>query len=650
MFDPNLHVWLTYVSYPVTTAAYLERALRKICRVTTVGPKLPGELIDGWNLHNMKVPVLPHDIDTPGMPDLQELIAALPVQQHPDLFIWVESVGRELPKGLNALSCPKACYLIDSHLNLSKHLEIAPSFDHVFIAQLEYLKEFRKYNTNSHWLPLACDPDVHGNKQQDKIHDLCFVGSVNAETRRAKLLDMLRSELPVHFERCFWHEMAEVFSASKIVFNEAVNHDLNMRFFEALSSGSLLLSDLARNSGQEILFRDGEDYACYDENHLVATARFYLENQQLREQIAARGKAFAHNAHTYHHRASDLLDVVMHDKQDTFSPEELRERSLVGLVEPSLIARESITTSSASRSFVIPVLDYSPASEYSIITLLDDLEQIPGDVIVIFNSEDVADKLKHHPRITHYAVMKLNIGVARAWNVGLDIAETPTVFIVNADAHITPEGVNTLEQNLWQLDRAACVGPQGSFLNVGLCSDYHYFDKGTFDRPVAVDSVSGFFFCVKRTLFEDKTLQFENCFTPCYFEEWDLGLQIRKAGLMSYVVPTTAYDHHWSGTIRALNTIPYYGREETASNILKRNRMLFLLKWRGIMRRENAEWLLESGWKRYAMEEAGRLMDIGEYVNATDLFDKLAYDFPEDREVTKMNRFVSLLFSKISAT
>ena len=650
MINYDLHVWLTYVSYPVTTAAYLERALRKICRVTTIGPKLPEELISKWNLSNLKEPVVPHDINTPGIPDMQEILANVPDKQHPDLFVWVESVGRGLPRGLNALSCPKACYLIDSHLHLSEHLEIARFFDHVFIAQLEYLDEFRNMNLHSHWLPLACDPEVHGNKSRIKNHEISFVGSVNAGTRRARLLDSLQLELPLYYERCFWHEMSDVFSSSKIVFNESVNHDLNMRFFEALSSGSLLLSDMARNSGQHILFRNGEDYACYEDPHLVPTARFYLKNELLREQISARGRAMAHNAHTYHHRIVDLINVTVYDKKDTCSPEELRELSLVGLEEPYQIAKQTIASGCASRSFVIPVLDFSPASEYNIITLLNDLEHIPGDVIVIFNSEEVAEKLKHHPRITHYSVMKLNIGVARAWNVGLDIAETAAVFIVNADAHITPEAVDILEQALWQLDQAACVGPQGSFFNIALCSDYHYFDKGTFDQTVAVDAVSGFFFCVKRSLFEDKTLQFENAFTPCYYEEWDLGLQIRKAGLKCYVVPTTAYAHHWSGTIRALNTIPYYDREETASDILTRNRMLFLFKWRGIIRREKADWLLESGWRRYGLEVAGKLLQAGEYSNTTDLLEKLEYDFPEDGEIRKMHRFVLLLSSKMTVT
>ena len=65
-----------------------------------------------------------------------------------------------------------------------------------------------------------------------------------------------------------------------------------------------------------------------------------------------------------------------------------------------------------------------------------------------------------------------------------------------------------------------------------------------------VDAVSGFLFCVKRELFDDKTLKFDGAFTPCYFEEWDLGLQIKMAGLKSYVIPTIGYEHHWSGFLK----------------------------------------------------------------------------------------------------
>jgi hypothetical protein len=211
---------------------------------------------------------------------------------------------------------------------------------------------------------------------------------------------------------------------------------------------------------------------------------------------------------------------------------------------------------------------------------LQDLEHIPGDVIVVFNDVGVADELKGHPRITRYAIISQNIGVARAWNVGIEMATTPVVFILNSDLHLQPEAVEVVEQGILTLEDAACVGPQGSFVNFRICKDYHYFGQGTFNVPLEVDAVSGFFFAVKREHFGPSALRFENAFTPCYFEEWDLGLQIKRSGLKSYVVPTTAYTHHWSGSIAARREIECMGRSETPQSILLRNRLLFIAKWR----------------------------------------------------------------------
>ena len=616
----EMKVWLSYVAYPVTTAAYLERALRKICRTTTIGPPLPVDLIDRWQLHNMKLPLGEQDISTGFTPDMAEIAGNTAAADLPDLYLWVESVGGHAPRNLAALTCPKACYLIDSHLNLSTHLAWGKNFDMVFIAQREYLEAFRQHGIRAFWLPLGCDPEIHRKTGPEKEFEIGFVGGVQQGSRRQRLLATLGAHLPIRYERCFWDDMARLFSKSKIVFNEAVRNDLNMRVFEVMSTGTMLLTDLARNSGQDTLFVDGEDCAVYRDDEVVDVARFYLENQALRDQIALRGQRLVHNAHTYGHRVEDLLSVALGGKPDTFSAEELRERSLAGVPPVDAGIHQFACISSARRSFVIPVLDMSPASEYNISTLLNDLEEIDGDVIVIFNGREVAEKLKGHPRIDRYAIMKQNIGVARAWNLGLEMAATPTVFIMNADLHVERAAIDALEQALHSLPDAACVGPQGSFVNFSLTRDYVYFDKGSFNRAQEVDAVSGFFFAVKLEHFNSKLIRFENGFTPCYFEEWDLGLQIKRAGLKCYITPTTSYDHHWSGTIRAMREIPYYERSETAGSILLRNRLLFLNKWRGIADREHNQPLLVSGFLAYAMDTAqaliteGRLNEAGKWL------------------------------------
>ena len=133
------------------------------------------------------------------------------------------------------------------------------------------------------------------------------------------------------------------------------------------------------------------------------------------------------NAHKYEDRAEEILDVVLNSKDSTFSADELRKKSLTNL---------SVSTKAINklrRSFIIPVLDYSPESEFSIRTLLEDLQNIEGNVIVIFNSTDVAEEMKDHPRIDFYSVMSHNVGVARAWNVGLNMVQTPITFIGEAE-------------------------------------------------------------------------------------------------------------------------------------------------------------------------------------------------------------------------
>lgn len=645
--DPaNLVVWLACIAYPVSTAVFFEKALRQCCRTTTIGPSLSQELTERLQQLNMTLPLKELDITTAVNPDMKQVIADTDPANHPGLYLWVETGGGYYPLNLDALPCPKACYLIDSHLYLDFHLEWAKQFDMVFIAQREYLEEFRRQGMRTHWLPLACDPEVHRRFDEPKIHSVGFVGEINSGSRCEALLKIVASQIQLHYDRCYMEDMARIFSKSKIVFNEALKNDLNMRVFEAMSTGSLLLTDMARNSGQDELFRDGEDYAVYRDNTVGDVARFYLDNDELREQIAARGQLLVHNAHTYAHRVDDLLAVALCGKRDTFSASELRDRSLAGVPAIDADIPGSICISSARRSFVIPVLDMSPASEYNILTLLNDLEQIEGDVIVVFNGQEVAEHLKDHPRITRYAVMKQNIGVARAWNLGLEIAATPTVFILNADLHVERSAIDALEEALLSFPDAACVGPQGSFFEFTLARDHIYFDKGTFSQPLEVDAISGFFFALNLQHFNEKIIRFENGFTPCYFEEWDLGLQIKRAGLKNYIVPTSAYDHHWSGTIRALREINFYEKAETAGEILLRNRRLFLTKWRGIASRENNRQLMDSGFLRFVTDNAQKLVDEGRFGDARIWLENVAQRSQDDAEIVALRRFIDVMAGK----
>lgn len=628
---PNARVLLAYVSYPVTTAVYFERALRARKQVVTIGPTMDRRLIEAWHLENMRLPIRDLDIPVAYDIDMATLAMRLPSDMLPDLYLWVESINGYFPKNLDALRRPKVCYLIDSHLNLQWHIEWAKQFDHVFIAQREYLQAFRDAGNRSvHWLPLGCDPGIHRKTTTTKEHAVGFVGSLNAE-RRVKLLNSIERVFPVTCKRVFWEDMADFFSRSRIVFNNAIKNDLNMRVFEVLSTGSFLLTDVAKASGQEELFHAGEDLGVYTDDAITEAAFYYLDHEDERERIAQRGQQIIHTGHTYAHRLEDMLDVVLGGRPTTPSAGELRERSIAGInpvkqrpnVHPIFApARQH------RRSFVIPVLDMSPASPFNITTLLNDLQRVEGDVIVVFNSAEMAERLRAHPRIDYSAVMSHNVGVGRAWNIGLAISHTPVTFILNADLHIEPPMIEALERSLEELPDAAIVGPQGSFFHVGEAKDLMYFDKGALQTPTEVDAVSGFLFAVHTELFHSGTLQVDPRYTPCYFEEWDLGLQCRRHGLRCYVVPVTGYDHEWSGSIRALQTIRYFRLEETSRDILQRNRRLFINKWEAIAGPGDEHRLLESRWIDFCSAFAENLRAQGKHQEAEGVIADVLHVYP----------------------
>lgn len=618
-----MNILLSYVSYPVTTAVYFDRALRQNHNVITVGPHLAESMVKEWNLENMKLPIEPQDFPTNTNPDMQQIVEEISQKNRLDLYLYIESVRGYYPRNVQNIKIPKACYLIDTHLHLEEHIALGKQFDHVFIAQSEYVPEFKKHGINIHWLPLGCDPEIHDNFADDKKHDIGFVGSVNHD-RRQELIDKLKVNFDFYFERCFWKDMSKVLSESKVVFNNAVRQDLNMRIFETLSIGSFLLTDKTKKSSQDELFVSGEDYYTYDDETIEQSTQFFLENNELRELIAQRGFEIARNAHKYIDRCNDMLEVIKGNKSDTFSAKEIREKSL----ENVNISTDKINK--AKRSFVIPVIDYSPASKFNIKTLLRDLESIEGNVIIIFNSEKVANEISDYPRIDYYAIMNKNIGVAPAWNLGMNISRTPITYILNSDLHIRKETVDKMDDALINVPDAAVVGPQGSFFHYEKLKDIHYFDKGSFESIIEVDAVSGFLFAVKTKYFTEGTLNFENRFAPCYFEEWDLGLKVKMNNLRSYVVPTTAYEHEWSGSIRSMKTVKFFDKEETLRGILDRNTISFHEIWNKRLAESDPQ-LKESLWLQYAMNNGEKALEIGEIKTAEKIFKNIIDLYPNNK-------------------
>ena len=140
------------------------------------------------------------------------------------------------------------------------------------------------------WLPLACDPQIHARQEVPLTYSLSFVGNLIG-CERVRLVEHLRSQFTdVHVGRHYFEEMAAVYSASRAVFNRSVVDDINMRVFEGLCSGSLLVTNDLSTNGQEELLQDGKHLVTYNgDDELLDKIRFYLKNDSGRERIAAAG-------------------------------------------------------------------------------------------------------------------------------------------------------------------------------------------------------------------------------------------------------------------------------------------------------------------------------------------------------------------------
>ncbi len=315
-------VLMCYVSNPQTTAAYLERALKERHEVVTFGPSITDpiwqkDILKEWKLEPIKDRVRPHDIPLL-TEDVSEVVEKLKEikQWVPDLFFFVDT-GIWFPiYGLERIPSQKACYLIDVHLDLERRIEFAKGFDWVFIAQRQYIGDFKRAGIeNVFWLPLGCDPDIHGRRPVEKIYDIGFVGSLN-NPKRIELVNKLSERFNFHHERCFLEDMSRVYSQSRIVFNISVKDDLNMRVFEGLCSGSMLLTDEARGSGLTELFEDRKHLVVYrDENELMELADYYLRNETEREAIAEAGRREAVEKHTYGHRVEEMIEIIRGNRQ-----------------------------------------------------------------------------------------------------------------------------------------------------------------------------------------------------------------------------------------------------------------------------------------------------------------------------------------------
>lgn len=237
-------------------------------------------------------------------------------------------------------------------------------------------------------------------------------------------------------------------------------------------------------------------------------------------------------------------------------------------------------------SFIIPVLHLkrpvNPSRffmpRYTVKEVLNDLDRnvrLEREVIVVCNSRDLdlIELVTTHPRVDKYCLNSANVGVARAWNMGAQMAEGEALCFVNDDVAVGPGAIEKLFEVL-SGESVGQVGPRGAKWSGG--AHERFVGETSIEEA---DAISGFLFMIKDTVYRE-TGGFDVFYSPAGFEEIDMSFAIRKAGKSCLVVPgLDIHHHHHHGVSAYRSEIQYLSKSIDSQALHERNQAYFLKKW-----------------------------------------------------------------------
>jgi len=246
-----------------------------------------------------------------------------------DLMVFMECNDPEpqYPELKLVASRKTACWLFDTSYfdNRLQHIVKYFNFDHIFLANPLTIQEYQVWGyDNVHYLPYACDRELHGRSLEDpKTRDVVLVGSIR-DDRTALAHTLARRGVDLELVGgIFREEYIDALASSKIVVNQNPTNGrglLNMRFWEAQAAGAYVITeseDLAANAAMISPciaggYRSIDDLATQCQSLLNGTdASTAMLNALLH---SSQEHAFAH--HTYVQRCEKILKTVFPDERN----------------------------------------------------------------------------------------------------------------------------------------------------------------------------------------------------------------------------------------------------------------------------------------------------------------------------------------------
>ena len=169
-------------------------------------------------------------------------------------------------------------------------------------------------------------------------------------------------------------------------------------------------------------------------------------------------------------------------------------------------------------------------------------QNIPIIVVENSNNKRFKEDLESKYRNLQCILSQSNIGMGAGNNIGIKLAKTDYVLILNPDVTLLSNTLNEIFLASKKIEEFSILSP--------ISSDINYPNYGMFDKrnkihvdesPFKVDYVDGFAMLFNKNKFKGEYYFDENFFL--YLENNDLCLRTKRSGGSVYVIPSAKINH-----------------------------------------------------------------------------------------------------------
>jgi len=358
--------------------------------------------------------------------DVRDVVRSLPASQQPEIVIVkADATGRNLPRNLGQLKCPKVLIVGDTHhmqqpVQLLIRYATDERFDFVIFDHTRHHAHFfaEAGVKNLHWLPAVDYSFFRRALSKKPSRPLTFVGQAGRyHPYRCWVLDQVKAAgLPLEILHGSLAQTADLYADSQITLNVSLNGDLNLRVFESLAAGGFLLTDeLPADSGLPQLFEAGKHLATWrTPEELIEKIRYYRAHPGEAQRIRTAGQAEILRAHHPDVKLREFYDLI-------FS----------GKVNPVYdLGRDTRCSRAMAKAAIAPL----PANDPLIAAYeaLQELHRVSRQVTVFCSAPDELEKLSDLPRLKFVPLAELSVAKPAA---AIDGPKAETViWWTNAEA------------------------------------------------------------------------------------------------------------------------------------------------------------------------------------------------------------------------